>query len=74
METTPVLFPPLLDARRAAAALTVSRATIARWVTAGYLCPAAVIGGAYVFTADEIERVRGLPRPKRGRPARAAAA
>jgi predicted site-specific integrase-resolvase len=74
MQMTPVLFTPLFDARRAAAALDVSRATIVRWVANGYMHAADVINGAYVFTADEVERVAALPRPRRGRPPKRAAA
>lgn len=74
MGTTPVLFTPLFTSREAADALGVNRATIARWVLDGYLIPAHKAGTAYVFTFEEIDRVRRLRgtrsrRPRRGRAA-----
>jgi excisionase family DNA binding protein len=62
-----VLFQNLYSAREAAAELGVSRATIARWVAIEHMKPEHVAGNAYVFTAEEVDRVRKARRPHRGR-------
>lgn len=62
-----MLFDPLLDTCEAAAALGVSRQTVARWVSEGLLEPAKRVGprAAFVFTADEITRAQSVPRRRR---------
>lgn len=67
MQITSVLFEPLLNACEAGVSLGVSRQTIARWVSEGLLEPAKRVGprGAYVFTAEEIERAKSVPRRRR---------
>jgi excisionase family DNA binding protein len=65
MESTPVLFTPVLTATEAAAELKVHRGTIAQWVKSGRMQVARRLpgphGGPALFTIDEVERVRRLP-------------
>lgn len=76
MRTTAVLFEqppllsPLLTTREAAELLGVGRQTVVRWVDEGHAQPTkrmAGPNGSYVFTADEIERLRATPRPRKPR-------
>jgi excisionase family DNA binding protein len=70
MGTTPVLFsggmPVTSD--EAAAALGVTRSTIAKWVNNGHMTVAKTLAsGARLFTVEEVERVRAAHWPhKRG--------
>jgi len=72
MGTTPVLFTPVLTTREVAEVLGIHRATLVAWVEAGHAHPSRKMpgpNGSYVFDADEVDRLRTAPRPKRGRPA-----
>lgn len=67
MGITPVLFETLLSTRQAADQLGVQYHTICNWVKNGHMRPAQRFGNSWVFTADEIARVRKAYWPgKRG--------
>ena len=51
-----------------AAALGLSAAHIRRMITQGTAKPIESIGGSWLFTAEEIERLRTRPKSKSGRP------
>jgi len=77
MEITPVLFATLFTTREAAAQLGVEYHTVCNWITPAHRPPDPKWGTSWVFTADEIARVRKAYWPgKRGgyKPRRTSAA
>lgn len=78
METTPVLFTPIVTSAEAAELLGVSRFTVIRWTNEGHMHPARTLGSGVhavrLFTVDEIERVRATPRPRKPRTPKTVAA
>ncbi len=58
----------LYTTQEVAKELSVSDAHIRRMVGQGKAQPKQQIGGTWLFTADEIERIRNRPKSKGGRP------
>ena len=75
MRTTPVLLTEsdVLTTAETAETLGKSKQTIARWVDEGTITPLKRLPGAhgsYLFSAEEVERVRSTPRRRQTRPER----
>lgn len=69
----PLLFEQLFSTNEAAAALGISRQSIARRVQRGYMRPIRKLNRAYLFTAEEVARARKPLKVKRQRRATDAA-
>lgn len=57
---------PLIDLRRAASVLRISRSQLYRWIESGHVPAYQVAGrGKYLFRESELERALLLKRPTR---------
>lgn len=61
-----------MSARQVASILGVNFATVTRWVKSGH-ANAEKVGGVYIFSAEEVERLAKADRPRIGRPRKVAA-
>lgn len=57
--------PQLVGSTQVCAQLSISRSALGRWIASGRITPAEQLaGGAYVFTAAEVERVKAEDPPR----------
>jgi len=58
----------LFTTQEVAAELSISDARVRRMIATGQAHPSHQVGGTWVFTKDELDRLRSRPKSKGGRP------